>query len=580
MDKYFTNNRAVQILISLMKANGIRKVVASPGTTNIEFVGSIESDPYFEIYSSVDERSAAYIACGLAQESNEPVALSCTGATASRNYFPGLTEAYYRHLPVLAITSTQPLSKIDSYSPQFIDRRTQPVDTVKESVQIGIIHDQEEEWNVNVLINKALLELKHHGGGPVHINLTTTYSSDFTTKNLPPTRIIRRFLPTDKLPKLQNKRNVVLVGSHVSWSESLTKAVEFFCERYDACVVTDHTGNYQGKYKINAPLICSQDYYKSECLNCKIAIHIGYISGSDIKLLADEIWRVNPDGVIRDTYKRLTNVFEMEEEVFFQYYNNKAKGNSDLSYYRLWKKEQEDFQNSQTEELPFSNAWIAQKTIDKLPKNSILYLGILNSLRTWDYFDISDTITVYSNTGGFGIDGMISGLLGTALASPHKLCFGVVGDLGFFYDINVLGNRHFSRNIRLMVVNNGRGTEFRNYNHHAAHFEEDADKYIAAAGHFGNKSNKLIKGYIEGLDFKYLCANNKEQYLSVLDEFLSVESDVPIVFEVFTDSEDESNAVKIMRNLKKDSKGATKQIVKGMIGEKGVSTIKKMIGKK
>ena len=60
----------------------------------------------------VDERSAAYIACGLSEESGEAVALTCTGATASRNYLSGLTEAYYRKLPILAITSTQHVGRI------------------------------------------------------------------------------------------------------------------------------------------------------------------------------------------------------------------------------------------------------------------------------------------------------------------------------------------------------------------------------------------------------------------------------------------------------------------------------------
>ena len=49
-------------------------------------------DSWFEMYSSVDERSAAYMACGMAAESGEVVVLSCTGATASRNYVSGLTE--------------------------------------------------------------------------------------------------------------------------------------------------------------------------------------------------------------------------------------------------------------------------------------------------------------------------------------------------------------------------------------------------------------------------------------------------------------------------------------------------------
>ena len=84
--KYYTVERNVQIVIALLKANGIKRVIASPGTTNMTFVGSIQQDPFFEIYSSVDERSAAYLACGMAAETGEPVVLSCTGATASRNY--------------------------------------------------------------------------------------------------------------------------------------------------------------------------------------------------------------------------------------------------------------------------------------------------------------------------------------------------------------------------------------------------------------------------------------------------------------------------------------------------------------
>ena len=82
----YSVKKHVQILLAVLKGHNIKKVVVSPGTTNIFFVGSIQSDDWFEIYSAPDERSAAYMACGLAEESGEAVALSCTGATASRNY--------------------------------------------------------------------------------------------------------------------------------------------------------------------------------------------------------------------------------------------------------------------------------------------------------------------------------------------------------------------------------------------------------------------------------------------------------------------------------------------------------------
>ena len=69
--KYYTVERNVQIVISLLKAHGIRKVIASPGTTNMTFVGSIQNDPFFEIYSSVDD--------GGQDESN--VAITINGGT-------------------------------------------------------------------------------------------------------------------------------------------------------------------------------------------------------------------------------------------------------------------------------------------------------------------------------------------------------------------------------------------------------------------------------------------------------------------------------------------------------------------
>ena len=89
MPHYYTDEINTLILVSLLKEHSIKKIIASPGTTNISFVGSVQIDPYFEVYSAVDERSASFMACGLAEESGEPVVLTCTGATASRNYIPG-----------------------------------------------------------------------------------------------------------------------------------------------------------------------------------------------------------------------------------------------------------------------------------------------------------------------------------------------------------------------------------------------------------------------------------------------------------------------------------------------------------
>jgi len=147
MNTYYTDEKNVQILIALLKGHGIKRIIASPGATNVSFLRSVQNDSFFVIYSSVDERSAAYIACGLAAESGEAVVLSCTGATASRNYMPGLTEAFYRKLPILAVTSTQEIDKIGHLIPQVIDRSITPNDVVRLSVQIPLVNDNDDWWS-------------------------------------------------------------------------------------------------------------------------------------------------------------------------------------------------------------------------------------------------------------------------------------------------------------------------------------------------------------------------------------------------------------------------------------------------
>ena len=131
-----------------------------------------------------------------------------------------------------------------------------------------------------------------------------------------------------------------------------------------------------------------------------------------------------------------------------------------------------------------------------------------------------------------------------------------------------------------MIVNNGRGTEFRNYNHPAARFGNDADAYMAAAGHYGVKSHELVKHYAEDLGYEYMSASNKEEYLAAVKRFItSGQTDKPMVFEVFTDYRCESDAIKIMNNLEISASASVKQLAKNILGEKGVQTVKKILKK-
>lgn len=577
MNTYYTAERDAQILIQLMKEHGIRKIVASPGSTNICFVASVQQDPFFEIYSSVDERSAAYIACGLSAESGEPVAISCTGATASRNYMPGLTEAYYRHLPILAITSTQSRERIGNNIPQVLDRSSIPNDIAYMSVCLPTVYNEETEWSCILKANKALLELKRNGGGPVHIDLTTEYNKDFSVRELPKVRKIDRYTISDTLPSLNSNRIAVFVGAHNRWDDKLTAAVDDFCSKYNAVVLCDQTSNYWGKYRIVPNALCGQAQYRAECTHIDTLIHIGEISGCYMNIYPKKVWRVHIDGEVKDTFKALTNVFEMNELDFFAKYSAMKDSRSDDSYYNIWSEECTRIYDN-IPELPFSNVWIAKALAKKIPVNSVLHFGILNSLRSWNYFEITQGVNGYSNVGGFGIDGGVSSLIGASFVDRSKIYFGIVGDLAFFYDMNAIGNRDITNNLRLIVINNGRGSEFRNCISWASMFGEDTDKYIAAAGHFGNKSPVLVRHLAEDLGFEYFSASSKEefqkQYPILIDESIS---NKPILFEVFTTPEDESNAIKLITNVERSATSTAKNMVKSLLGESGTKTLKKWV---
>ena len=68
-----------------------------------------------------------------------------------------------------------------------------------------------------------------------------------------------------------------------------------------------------------------------------------------------------------------------------------------------------------------------------LPKNSVLHLGILNSLRSWNFFPIDPSIRCFANTGGFGIDGCMSSLVGASLVTPDNLFQDLIDDRNVTY---------------------------------------------------------------------------------------------------------------------------------------------------
>lgn len=588
MPKY-TDARNAQLVIALLKEYGIRNIIASPGTTNIPFVYSVQSDSFFKVYSAIDERSAAYMACGLAAETGEPVVLSCTGATASRDYMPGLTEAFYRKLPVLALTSMHFAEDIGNLSTQIIDRSVIPNDIARYHTSLEMIENERMAKDEELRINIALSELTRDGNGPVAVQLITDGNYTFSATSLPRVNKISRFLPEEvsgwpELP--DNAKIAVLLGAHRAFNATESEMLEHFVETHDAVVFSDISSGYHGKFAFGSALACIQLQNNPirSAFEPDLVIHVGEMTGDYNTMgfltgLNCPVWRVSLDGEFRQHFARLKNIFQCSIEFFFSHYASQKLVES--GYRAKW--ENYDIQlRNRMPEFPFSNIWMAQQLHSMIPAGSIVHPAILSSLSSWDYFPLPKDVHSSANVGGFGIDGCTSTLVGASL-STRELCFCITGDLAFFYDMNSLGCREISPNLRILLINNGLGMTFKLSNHVGSQIGPSANAFIAAAGH--NAAAESVKGnqsparaWAESLGFKYFSASSKEEFNAVKDIFTSKDSEGPILFECFTREEDERTARDLIDSIdnRTDSKTQIKKAIKKILPKSVIDSLKSL----
>ena len=514
----------VHYVIALLKAFGIKNIITSPGTQNAGFNLIVQEDPFFKCHSVVDERSAAYVASGIIDEIGEPVVITCTGATASRNYMSAMTEAFYRKLPIIALTFFNYASNPYVLAPQFLDRRITQNDIKTIDVELPRIFDERDKSKCLSFLNAALATAKYKNE-PVHIKCPSILDFKKITriKNLPEDIwstdcLFDNFEPLKK--ELENKKVAVFIGS-----------LSVFAKKHHAPIFCDHTSNYNGENKI---LITQVTAIKKIQNRADIVIDLGYICGdySHHPLInSSEIWRVNDDFnfKFRDGYP-VKHSFLCHEKSFFDKLNTLKI--STKPYYEEIKKQLGEIRLP--DDIPLSMPFIAYHLSKKLPKNCSLHVSILNALRGIDMFDFDKSISITCNVGGFGIDGAVSSLVGQSFNDANKMCFGLIGDLAFFYDMNILGNRDIKNNIRILCVNNNRGVEFSLSPMYAPILHKNSP-HMAAAGHY----KAGVKGWVESMGFEYMSAKNKEQFLNQIDDFCKKDCAKPIVFEVFTTNADE-----------------------------------------
>lgn len=533
------NLKNISIVTHLLKANGINHVVISPGGTNIALIKAIQDDPFFICHSVVDERSAAYFAIGVYLQTGSPVALCCTSAQATRNYIPGLTEAYYKHVPLLAICMQKhPRFTYQEYM-QAPDQSSLPADSVKKSFVAPYISDINDVYHSIRVINQAIQELTHNGLGPVQLCIPWL---DFPLKDEKPSlRCMHRYGTEDDWNlSLYGKKVMLVIGEHRPFDVQVHRLIDDFCNRWGAVVYANLLSNFHSEYcVITNMLMSSLNTEMFGKMAPDVVITIGGQTGdyplykmlSKPEFSAIEHWRVSEDGNVVDTYDKLTKAFQCSERYFFEkacHCEDEQKRNND-TYIRQWLGL---LSNITTDvQVPFSNVAIAQYMSSRVPARSTVQLAILNSLRVWDLFNYEDSISFFSNVGAFGIDGGMSTLIGQSFATDD-LCLVVTGDLAFLYDINSLSIRGIKNNVRVLLINNNGGFEFKLGVGH----DKDVDRYIAASGHF-----KTASGWVCDCGFRYMSASSMDEFKQQCEEFLA-DSAEPIVMEVFVSDDNENEA--------------------------------------
>lgn len=574
----YTHIKSVQILISLLKQFGIRHVVISPGTRNTALAGSIENDEFFKCYSIVDERSAGYFALGLSEALDVPVCISCTAATATCNYLPAVEEAYERHIQLVALTADQDPYEMFHMEDQCIDQVDMFHGFVKLAVDIPKVANDVDYWYANRRMNEALLELNHHGKGPVQINYHMSYGLDeistYDVKDLPVTRKIDRFNQPDfeAISEIvrSKKRVLVIGGSNFDPVGLLKDSLNEFTEKYNCVVICDTYANvFNDNEKIMNPMalgdVITQD--QITFLAPDLIISFGAVYYSTIKYFLSyyaettEHWQISVDGMVNDGYHCLKKVFELSPETFFSNLNRYADGSNDNEYFYCWKKRL-DMMHFQ--ELHFTNLAAIREFCAALPDDALLHTTVLDSIRMSNYVQLKPTVRCFANIGADGIDGALSTYLGQG-ANEQELVYLLIGDLSLMYDMNALLQK-LPSNIRILVINNYAGAEF--HKNFGLERIPTLNKHIAA-GHSVQMVNCCISS-----QFEYMAATNMEELRDRLKVFMQPAKH-PVLLEVFTDADKDAKALKAywrenreeIPGMKISTKARMKQIARKLLGD-------------
>ncbi len=468
-------NKLAQQIIAACKAAKIKHVVISPGSRNAPLTIGFSQHPYFETLSVVDERSAGFVALGIAQQTHNAVALVCTSGSALLNYHPAVAEAFYSHIPLVVISADRPKKWIDQGEGQTIRQENVLANhtvfnlnlaenlsnshLLNEALASGKI--KQAPIHINAPFDEPLYEME-----PLTINEELATNTDFEVSEQPlEVAVLEPYAEKWNV----SKRKMVLVGVNQP-NELLQIQLNHLAKDPSVLVLTETTSNVYHSDFINNidQLITPFTKAEFEAFQPEILITLGgMLISKRIKQFLrsykpQEHWHISPFDNAPNTFECLSKHFKLSSDLFFsQFFFLITPTASDYQKQFLQLKIKRKLKHKAlVAQMPFSDFLAYDLLLKNLPKHTMLQVANSSAIRYTQLFDLDNSLTVFCNRGTSGIDGSSSTAVGASLFSEKQTVL-LTGDISFFYDSNAFWNANIKSNFRVILMNNSGGGIFR-----------------------------------------------------------------------------------------------------------------------
>lgn len=486
-------NEYIAALVDEFYQLGVRHAVFSPGSRSTTMAMLFKEHEGFETYMNIDERSASFMALGIAKAHKEPTVLVCTSGSAVAHYLPAILEAQYSGIPLIVLSADRPHTLLHVGAPQTVDQHKIFGTAVNYFEELAVPQESHYYTYPRQVARKAYMKAMDTKKGPVHINVPLfeplvpelsrnhfeagrssfkvvkpNYSSVFgcdNRNNLPhinnATDIAHGNDGTKEINDLLERyeRILILAGPQIDIDEAET--ICSFGEALQAPILADPLSNVRGcgtsEVVISTydALLAGQALWHELKPDCLIQFGQIVVSKRVQQMIASwtdvEYIEVNPTMGFMNPTGKTTMHMQASIDVFTHLY---GKNNNSDKYLKLWKRlEQEGKKQLSTaiDEPHCFEGRTIRELQKQIPEDGQVFVANSMTIRDFDYFWFSgeSKAALYGNRGVNGIDGTISTALG--LAANGRPTYLVSGDLSLFHDLNGLAVAK-THNLNLIII--------------------------------------------------------------------------------------------------------------------------------